>query len=844
MRTANPPSLRRRIFIFASAMLLAAAALLITFIQGYAGRAADQALDRLLSAAALSIAGAVLVEEGAVVVEMPFAAFAMVSGQERVFYSVLGPQGEHVTGYPDLAPNAPLADSGDPVFSDATHNGEPVRLVRLGRLMSTLEGTVWVTIRVAETRGARTALAAEIVGAALVPVAVLTLLALGLVWVVVGQAFAPLAAIDRTLRERRPDDLSPVDVPVPVEVQRLVAGLNGFMARLEHSMARMGGLVAEAAHQVRNPLASVRAQAEIALAEPDAEKLRARVARIHDSAVEASHLVSQLLMDATISHRMDTSVSQELSVTALVDEVVGRLDPDLRPRVQTRFGAGADTAVVLGDRIGLREMLRNLIGNALVYSDGPIEVAVLLRPLDSIHLEVLDKGPGIADADKARVLERFVRGDGVEGKIGSGLGLAIAKRVVEGHGGELGLRDSAGGGLTVTAVLPVSRGAPINASGSDRGQDTPQPAGRSDATTRRRMSALWGVIAAFALGGFALPQAVRAEALLFPAPQPEASRLAIAGTTDTTIFAPFIHAYQAENPTVTVSYLETDSNALYRGFLAGSLQPKPDILISSASDLQLKLANDGHALSHPSVWLEQLPSWAQWRAEVFGFTYEPAVIIYNPWLLPPGTQPRSHIELALLLEQQSARFTGRVATYDIARSGVGYLLASQDQQISSQFWRLAAAFGRVQALLSDSSPEILDGVASGELAIGYNVLGSYAFARQAAGATIGIVVPDDYVLVLTRSMVIPRTAPNADLARGFVDFALSPSGQSVAAGQTALGAIMPGSTGAWTLERISGMGQGAIQPIALAPVLLVALDPQRRSRFLTTWQEIVAPSQP
>ena len=826
-------------------MLLAAAALLVTFIQGYAGRAADQALDRLLSAAALSIAGAVLVEDGAVVVEMPFAAFAMVSGQERVFYSVLGPQGEHVTGYPDLAPDAPLAQSGDPVFSDATHNGEPVRLVRLGRLMSTIEGTVWVTVRVAETRGARTALAAEIVGAALVPVAVLTLLALVLVWVVVGQAFAPLAAIDRTLRERRPDDLSPVDVPVPVEVQRLVGGLNGFMARLEHSMARMGGLVAEAAHQVRNPLASVRAQAEIALAEPDAEKLRARVARIHDSAVEASHLVSQLLMDATISHRMDASISQELSVTALVDEVVGRLDPDLRPRVQTRFGAGADTAVVLGDRIGLREMLRNLIGNALVYSDGPIEVAVLLQPMDAVHLEVLDRGPGIADAHKARVLERFARGDGVEGKIGSGLGLAIAKRVVEGHGGELVLRDRAGGGLTVSAVLPVSRGGSVRVSGSDAGMDVTQSAGRQDETMRRRrLPALWAVLVAYALGGTALPQSARAEALLFPAPQPEARRLAIAGTTDTTIFAPFIHAYQAENPTISVSYLETDSNALYRGFLAGSLQPKPDILISSASDLQLKLANDGHALAHPSVWLEQLPSWAQWRAEVFGFTYEPAVIIYNPRLLPPGTQPRSHIELALMLEQQSARFTGRVATYDIARSGVGYLLASQDQHISSQFWRLAAAFGRVQARLSDSSPGILDSVASGELAIGYNVLGSYAFARQAAGATIGIVVPDDYVLVLTRSMVIPRQAPSPDLARGFVDFALSPSGQAVAAGQTALGAIMPGSTGAWTLERISGMGQGAIQPIALAPVLLVALDPQRRSRFLTTWQEIVAPSQP
>ena len=197
-----------------------------------------------------------------------------------------------------------------------------------------------------------------------------------------------------------------------------------------------------------------------------------------------------------------------------------------------------------------------------------------------------------------------------------------------------------------------------------------------------------------------------------------------------------------------------------------------------------------------------------------------------------------------MLEREPARYTGRVATYDIERSGVGYLLASQDQQISSHFWRLAAAFGRVRARLSDSSPGILDDVANGTLAIGYNVLGSYAFARQAEGAPIGIVVPNDYVLVLTRSMLIPRQAANPDLAGAFVDFALSPAGQGIAAGASALGAVMPGSPGNWTMERISTMGQGVVQPIALSPVLMVALDPLRRSGFLASWERIVNPSQP
>ena len=162
--------------------------------------------------------------------------------------------------------------------------------------------------------------------------------------------------------------------------------------------------------------------------------------------------------------------------------------------------------------------------------------------------------------------------------------------------------------------------------------------------------------------------------------------------------------------------------------------------------------------------------------------------------------------------------------------------------ISSNFWRLAAAFGRVQAQFSGSSPAILNGVADGSLALGFNVLGSYAFGRKAAGANIEIVVPDDYVLVLTRAMLIPRDAPYPDLGKAFVDFALSPAGQSIAAGETALGAVVTGGTGRWTSEAIAAQGRGVIQPIPLGPSLMVSLDQQRRKRFLDTWSEIVSPS--
>src|SRR5690606_12512259 len=153
---------------------------------------------------------------------------------------------------------------------------------------------------------------------------------------------------------------------------------------------------------------------------------------------------------------------------------------------------------------------------------------------------------------------------------------------------------------------------------------------------------------------------------------------------------------------------------------------------------QIKLANDGHAMAYDSPILGDLPEWAHWRNEVFGFTFEPAVIIYNPDRISAAEVPRTHLTLAEMLETQTERFRGAIATYDIALSGVGYLLAAQDQVISSNFWRLAAAFGRVGAVFSGSSPAFLNGVADGSLALGYTVLGSYDFARKAAGAEIEI----------------------------------------------------------------------------------------------------------
>jgi len=800
--------------------LLLAGIGLVALIRDYARSASDSAFDRLLAASAFTIAGAVQIEDGAVTVELPTASLAMLdfSDDDRVFYEVAAPDGAFVTGYRDLGAGLPTAASATPGFIDGTYHGEAVRIATVGRLVFVEGKAGWATIRVAETRGAREALASEILGQAALPLAALGMVAIALVWFGIRYAFAPLVVMERELRRRAPEDLSPVQVPVPVEVQQLAGALNDFIARLRSVMERVSGLVADAAHQVRTPLASLRAQAEVAVDEDDPARLRDRVVRIHQNAVQASHLVNQLLMDATVRHRLEAREATVVALDAIVEDVRQRLDFEEAGRLSVTLAPEAARAGISGDRVALREMLWNLVHNALTHAPGgDVEIEAEVERGRAV-LRVSDRGPGIPAAEKDLVLERFARGEGSRDRPGSGLGLSIVRTVVEAHGGTLALLDRPGGGLQVEVSLPVA-----------------EPVRRRPNGT---VAAL--LLAAALLAGSVEPGRAAPGTTVYPAPAGGERTLTILGATDTPLFARFIADFQALRPEIRVVYQETDTLPMYQAASSGQLSPVPDLMISSAPDLQVKLANDGFAQAYASPWLDRLPHWAQWRAEAIGFTFEPAVIAYNPDLLAEAEVPRSHAELIALLESQPERFRGRVATYDIAVSGIGHLLASQDAQISSNFWRLAAAFGRVDARLSGSSPEMLDRIVSGELILGYNLLGSYAFARQAAGLRLGVVVPEDYALVMTRVALIPRAAPDAELARAFVDYLLSPRGQALAAGVTGLGAIMPDISGPWSAGSIAGKTEGALQPIPLGPSLLVALDERRRERFLQTWRRLVS----
>lgn len=820
MSIPESASIRRRVFTLGAALLACALIGLVFFLRDYAHRAAEQAFDRLLAASALTIAGSVQIEDDGVTVEPPVSSLAMLSGSERVFYEARTSNGRLITGYADLAPRLPLAQAATPVFAYVTYHDEPVRVATVGRLVSASQHAGWVTVRVAETLGSREELASEILGRGVLPLLVVSLVALGLLWFGVQRAFAPLAVLERELRTRAPEDLTPLATPVPREVRRLVEALNAFMQRLSIIMDTLNTLVADATHQVRTPLASLRAQAEVALEETDPTRLRERIGRIHLNATHASQLINQLLMDATITHRLGKGPPEPVGVAETINETRRRIGPVEAGRLRIEIAPEVRRARIAGDRVALREMLRNLVDNALRYApDGTVDIQATPVAGFRVALTVSDRGPGISDDEKEAVQQRFTRGRAGQSQSGSGLGLAIVRSVALAHGGSLWLHDRPGGGLSARVILPLA-----------------QPSGRHLAT--------WlGALCTAAMLLVSAPNDVQAADLEeivthYPAPQPSSRTLVIAGPTDTPVVAPLIQGFQSLRPDVSVTYREIGSRDLYEATIDGRLT-QVDVLMSSASDLQIRLANDGYAQSYASPYAPKLPSWAVWRNEVYGFTFEPAVIVYNPKRYSEATVPRSRQDLLRLLEREQSSLQGRVGTYDIAASSVGYLLAEQDELVSSNFWGLANAMGQVGVRLSPTTAQLLDAIENDEMDLAYNILGSYALSRQATGSKIGVVFPQDYVLVLARSVLISRRAPSPDLARAMVDWLLSPAGQQVASSHAALGSIMEDTPGRWTSEAVLARSSGIVQPVVLSPALLVGLDQRRHSRFVQNWVRLV-----
>lgn len=328
-----------------------------------------------------------------------------------------------------------------------------------------------------------------------------------------------------------------------------------------------------------------------------------------------------------------------------------------------------------------------------------------------------------------------------------------------------------------------------------------------------------------------------AEETRFDAPGGEAEQLVIESTTDLAIFAPIAKAFQRSRPNISIIYDEITTNAL-NARVASACDTGDfiaDLIISSSVDQQVKLVNDGCARPVGPETGAALPDWAKWRDELFGLTFEPAVIVYNRAWFAGRAVPNSRFDLIDLLRGSDA-LRVKIGTYDIDTSGVGYLLAFQDAAQATTWGRLVESFGRNDAQLFCCTAQILDRVADGRLLVGYNVLGSYALSRMETDPRIGIVLPSDYTLILARAGFVSRDAHQPELARAFIAFMLSGTGRSILSGQAKLLSPIDGPE---TLESMLGAASAdpqSLRPIGFSPALLVGLDRAKRQIFLGQWR--------
>jgi iron(III) transport system substrate-binding protein len=302
------------------------------------------------------------------------------------------------------------------------------------------------------------------------------------------------------------------------------------------------------------------------------------------------------------------------------------------------------------------------------------------------------------------------------------------------------------------------------------------------------------------------------------------SVLRIISTTDLNVFEPYVTAFQASRPDISVDYSVVSSGDLHRAIRAGA---QFDLAMSSAMDLQFQLANDGYSRPYRSTAIEALPDWARWRDLIFAFASEPAVVVINSARFEGLDLPETRQALIAVLRDNSDRFMGAVGTYDIRDSGLGYLFATQEDRSTDAYWRLSEVMGRLEPRLYCCSSQMIDDVAEGRLAVAYNVLGSYAEDRLAEDRSgrMQILRMQDFSNVMLRTVIVPATAQQIEAAGAMIDM-LATLGMREEPGDWPLPALSPSGP-----QEISGFG-----PIRLGPGLMAYLDPLNRRTFLAEWE--------
>ncbi len=451
-------SIRRQLVLQLAAIAALLSLAFFLSVRVVAEKAATDTQDNILAASATSIADALYTEGGSIRLELPYSALSMLGtiSEDRVFYRVL--RGDTtLTGYDDLPAPKVSEKTRAPAFDTIIYKGEEVRTVTVARIFSTGEVPKRITIIVGQTRLGLEATSSTITATATAIGIVFFIVAIVLSLWAAQNTLRPIDRLTLSVTRRGPADLRPVMTETPAELIPLVTALNSFISRLGSTLTRSEDLIAEAAHRIRTPLATVRTQAEVfhrQMEKPENRKTLRNMIRAVD---ESSRSAGQLLDHAMVTFRTDQLTMREIELGQLIEDVCERLSPTAELKDMRIILSRPDTPVSFkGDPILLQSAVRNILENAIKYSPDESDIKVSLEISETAYrLVFIDQGRGIAETESGELTKRFSRGPNVSDVIGSGLGLTIVADVTKAHRGHLSIKSNTEGpGTCVTLALP------------------------------------------------------------------------------------------------------------------------------------------------------------------------------------------------------------------------------------------------------------------------------------------------------------------------------------------------------------------------------------------------------
>jgi len=452
-------TLRRQLIAWLSVPLLVLWAINVVVNYDIARQFVNLAYDRALLEVALDIGRNIKHVNNQSYLDLPEVALQMLQSRQsgRLRYLVTGPRGEYISGEPSF-PTSEEASLDRINYYDDVFLGRSMRVVALRVPVQPGSGKGAVLIRVAERMTLRTESAGQLLLRMVLPQAALIFLAIFAVWYGVGRGLAPLTVLQREIEQRSDRDLAPLTVStVPREVQPLIHAMNGLLERLSASISAQRRFIADAAHQLRTPIAGLKTQTELALRQTQPDDSKATLKQLHTATEQMTRLINQLLSLARAEPDAGrTSSTEPIDLGELArDTTTDSVPRALARSIDLGFEMQPGVARVQGDAFMLREMLNNLLDNAIRYTQPGGHITVRVNPADgNIVLSVEDDGPGVPEAERERVFERFYRvlGTGAEG---CGLGLAIVREIAQMHRAEVTLSArNDGTGTIVRVVFP------------------------------------------------------------------------------------------------------------------------------------------------------------------------------------------------------------------------------------------------------------------------------------------------------------------------------------------------------------------------------------------------------